>query len=189
MSDLMGVPANGAIRMAMATVAVALLATAASSAGAQEQPCEPPDRLVRISGKIANNLLGPGETLGSGTAIVARHGKMHCGVQGRGFLDPDGSFGGFVHTVVCDDEFRLDSGDIIHSQLISITRFEGIPDFQSCGIPGLDLEFGTFRDISHPQSGRGMFSATGGGTIVIDGTVNCAGAIDMKYQGEVCVVR
>lgn len=159
------------------------------AAQAQELPCEPPAELMAVSGKILNNQLSPGETLGVGTAVLARSGTYNCSLQGRGFLNSDGSFGGFVHTIVCGDRYKLQDGNTIHSQIVTLSRFDGAPAFQSCGIPGVDPDYGSFREVSYPQSGRGRFSPTGGGRLFIEGTVNCAGAVEMQYSGEVCVRR
>jgi len=159
------------------------------AAQAQELPCEPPAEPMGVSGKIFSNQISPGETLGVGSAVLARSGTYNCSLQGRGFLNPDGSFGGFVHTIVCGDRYKLEDGNSVHSQIVTLSRFDGAPAFQSCGIPGVDAQFGSFREISYPQSGRGRFSPTGGGRLVIDGTLNCAGAVEMQYSGEVCVRR
>lgn len=176
-------------RHAASLAAAAVLAANTSVVQAQERPCEAPGALTRISGKISNNVITPAETLGIGSTLIVGRGKMTCGLQGRAFLDPDGSFGGFVHTIVCDDSVPTEGGDMIHSQIVAVTRFDGIPDFQSCGIPGVDANFGSFREISEPQSGRGIFSPTGGGRIFVEGTLNCAGMIDLTYNGEACVIR
>lgn len=176
---------NSLIRCATVMAAATVLAVTSGAASAEERPCM--GRLAPISGKILTNALGPGDTLGT-LAGNLDGTKLKCGIQGKAFFNPDGSFGGFTHSLVCDDVApAYYGGETIHSQVISISRFDGPPDFRSCGIPG--LEYGTFREISEPQSGRGIFSASGGGRLHIEGTVNCAGAVDMKYEGYVCLVR
>lgn len=177
---------NSLMRGATLMAATAALTLASGAASAQELPCEAPGQLVPISGKILTNALGPGDTLGvlSGSADGI---KLKCGIQGKAFFNPDGTFGGFTHTIVCDDVASAPYGsEKIHSQAVSISRFSSAPDFRSCGIPG--LEYGSFTEVSDPQSGRGIFSPTGGGRLYIDGTVNCAGAVDMKFSGKVCLV-
>ena len=176
--------ANSLIRGA-AVAAMAVLALASGAASAEELPCQ--GRLVPIKGKIATNALGPGETLGVLAGNIDEQLKLKCGIQGKAFFNPDGSFGGFTHTLVCDDSVSV-YGQTVHSQAVSISRYDGMPQFQSCGIPGMDLQYGSFREISDPQSGRGIFSPTGGGRLYVEGTVNCAGAVDMKVTGQVCVV-
>lgn len=170
-------------------VAAAAMALALGPAQAQEKACEPPAELMGVSGKIYSNQLSPGETLGVGTAVLSRGGSYNCSLQGRAFFNPDGSFGGFNHIIVCGDRYKLADGNIVHSQIDTLSVFESPPAFRSCGVPGVDPDFGSFREVSYPQSGRGRFSPTGGGRLVIDGTVNCAGAVEMQYTGQVCVRR
>ncbi|NMG74548.1 hypothetical protein GPA25_07215 [Aromatoleum diolicum] len=178
------------MRSSAAAVALAALALVPGAASADERPCEAPGKLVPIAGKILNNSLGPGDTLGTLQGTLAGSKKLKCGIHGKAFLNPDGSFGGFTHSVVCDDTLQAENAvDSIHSQVISISRFDGLPNFGSCGIPGMDLQYGSFREISDPQAGRGQFSPTGGGRLYIEGTINCAGAVDMSFTGHVCLVR
>jgi hypothetical protein len=178
---------NSFVPFAILTAATVAFTVSSGAARAEERPCESPGKLVRISGTIMNNALGPGETLGTIQAHLVGSKKMECGIHGVAHFNPDGTFG-FTHSIVCDDRVRVEnSTDTIHSQIVSLTHFDGVPDFHSCGVPG--MEFGTFRDISEPQSGRGIFSPTGGGQLFIEGTVNCAGAVDMSFFGDVCVVR
>jgi len=190
MSKTSSTPTRPFVQLAAFSMLVGAFTVIASPARADERPCEPPGVLKRISGKIFNNAIGPGDTLGTVHGAIGTSTKLKCGIQGKASFNPDGSFGGFTHTIVCDDSVAFGtSGDTIHSQIVAETNFAGVPNFQSCGIPGVDLDFGTFRELSFPLSGRGIFSPTGGGRLVIDGTLNCAGAIDMKFSGEVCVVR
>lgn len=165
--------------------AVAVLALASGAASADERACE--GRLAPINGKIVTNALGPGETLGVLAGTLDGQLKLKCGIQGRAFFNPDGTFGGFTHTLVCDDTVSA-LGQTLHSQIVAISRYDGMPQFRSCGIPGVDLQYGSFREITEPQSGRGIFAPAGGGRLQVEGTVNCAGAVDMKVSGEVCVV-
>ncbi|BAL22493.1 hypothetical protein AZKH_0146 [Azoarcus sp. KH32C] len=159
-------------------------------AQADPLPCQAPGRLVSISGKIMTNSMAGGESLGVLQGTVDGSNKLKCGIHGTPRFNPDGTFAGFTHSLVCDDTVTAENMvDTVHSQVISLSRFDGVPSFRSCGIPGMDLTYGAFREISEPQSGRGIFSPTGGGQLSIDGVVNCAGAVDMKFTGQVCVVR
>jgi len=181
---------NSLIRCTAVVAATAVFAVTPGAASAEERPCEAPGRLVPIAGKIVTNSLGPADTLGTLQGILAGSKKLKCGIHGKAFLNPDGSFGGFTHSLVCDDDALAENAaDTIHSQVVSLSRFDGLPNFNSCGIPGMDLQYGTFREVSDPQAGRGIFSPTGGGRLSIDGTVNCAGAVDMSFTGQVCLVR
>lgn len=166
------------------TAAATVLALAAGAASAEELACA--GRLAPISGKIATNAIGPGDTLGTLSGTVDGKLKLKCGIQGKAFFNPDGTFGGFTHTLVCDDSISA-FGQTLHSQVVAISRYDGMPDLNSCGIPGMDLQYGSFREITEPQSGRGIFSPTGGGRLYVEGTVNCVGAVDMKVSGEVCL--
>ncbi|MCC4114417.1 hypothetical protein LLG90_03525 [Aromatoleum toluclasticum] len=174
---------NSLVRGA-AAVAVAALALVSGAASADVRVCE--GRLAPISGKITTNAIGPGETLGVLAGTVDEQLKLKCGIQGKAFFNPDGTFGGFTHTLVCGDAISV-FGQTVHSQVVAISRYDGMPDFTSCGIPGMDLQYGSFREITEPQSGRGIFSPTGGGRLEVDGTVNCVGAVDMKISGQVCL--
>lgn len=180
----------GPLRLArpLAAVAVVLaLGTAQAQVPSPEKPCEAPGELIGVSGKIFSNQISPGETLGVGTAVLSRSGSYNCSLQGRAFFNEDRSFGGFNHTIVCGDRYKLADGNTVHSQIDTLSVFEGAPALRSCGVPGVDPDYGSFREVSFPQSGRGRF--TGGGRLVIDGTINCAGAVEMQYSGEVCVRR
>jgi hypothetical protein len=174
--------------LAVSAAAVLVLSAGGGIAHAQEQACAPPGVLTRVSGSFTNNAISPGETLGSGSVVLADYQTMTCGLKGTAFLSPDGALGGFVHTIVCDDEAPSESGETVHSQVVSVSRLDGAPDFQSCGIPGVDATFGSFREISEPQSGRGIFSPTGGGRTSVRGTINCAGSVELTFRGDVCVI-
>lgn len=169
-----------------------LLAALGPAAHAQsippEQPCLSPAKLMPIAGKIHSNSLNAGETLGTMSANIDGQAKLKCAMQGKAFM-AGMTLAGFQHVAVCDDDARAENGvDRVHSQVATLTLFDGIPDLHSCGIPGMDLQYGTFREVSYPQSGRGIFASGGGGRIVIEGELNCAGAVEMKYAGHVCVI-
>ena len=173
--------------------AALLLATAAIDgrrlAQAEPLPCEPPGRLVRIVGKIFNNALNPEETLGVARARIARGRTLHCGVHGQAKLSPAGALEGFIHQLVCDDRVPVPgSAETIHSQLTLDSHFDGVPAFEPCGMPGVNVSHGSFQEISYPEAGRGIFSTSGGGTVWIRGTLDCAGAINMRFSGKVCLI-
>lgn len=179
-------------RLARLLSGTALLAGLAATAHAQtvppEQPCLSPAKLMSISGKIHSNSLNAGETLGTMSANIDGGTKLKCAMQGKAFM-AGMTLAGFQHVAVCDDEAVSENGiDRVHSQVAALTLFDGVPNLSSCGIPGMDLQYGSFREVSYPQSGRGIFAPGGGGRIVIEGEVNCAGAVEMKYAGHVCVI-
>lgn len=171
-----------------------MLAAAGNDVKAEELPCEAPGELVRVAGKIRSNAFESGETLGVfPLSLPPRRSpplRLECGINGKPVADQSRRVVGFVHTIVCNDSVRIGrAGLSVHSQMVTHSHFDGLPDFRTCGVPGVDPDYGTFREISEPQSGRGIFSPTGGGRLFIEGQVNCAGAVDMRYRGEVCVVR
>ena len=175
---------NSMVRGAAAAT-IAALALASGAASAEERACQ--GRLAPISAKVTTNAIGPGDTLGVLAGKIDDRLKLNCGIQGKAFFNPDGTFGGFTHTLVCGDSIS-EFGQTVHSQIVATSRYDGMPQFTSCGIPGMDLQYGSFREITEPQSGRGIFSPTGGGRLEVEGTVNCAGAVDMKIEGDVCLV-
>jgi len=153
---------------------------------AQDITCEDGERLTRVSGKIFNNAVQPGTTLGTAHVKLGKK-KMKCGILGQGAAGDNGSIN-FVHTFVCDDkvEFPL-TGDTIHSQLTLNTT--GFANVQSCeGFPP-GSTYGTFEETSVPVpgTGRGVFADVERGEIQIKGTINCLFAIDMKFSGAVCL--
>ncbi len=154
---------------------------------AQAVSCNDDEELVRIKGKIFNNAIQPGTTLGT-ARIKIGDDKMKCGIMGQGAVGNDGSIN-FIHTLVCNDKviFPL-TGDIIHSQISLNTT--GFANFQACpdGFPP-GSAVGTFQETSVPISGtgRGVFKNVERGEIHIHGTINCLAAIDMKLSGAICM--
>ncbi len=143
-----------------------------------------------VSGKILNQMINPGSTLGIVHLQVGEKTKVKCGIVGSGNLGSDGTIN-FVHSLVCDDSISVTNPatgrtENVHSYVILNTT--GTSALQAC-VPG-NLEagfYGSFREFSVPVSGGGMFRGAQGGRIVIDGTVNCARALDMKFRGEFCM--
>ncbi len=157
------------------------------SAVAQPVSCAEGETLAPVSGKVFNNAVQPGMTLGTVHAKIGT-AKMKCGILGQGASGNDGSIN-YMHTFVCDDEVVFPpTGDTMHSQLTLNTT--GVSNFQACGTnypPG--SAYGTFQEISVPVpgTGRGIFSGVQTGEVRIDGTINCLGTIDMKFTGAVCL--
>jgi len=153
---------------------------------AQEVICDDDEVLTPIAGKIFNNGVQPGTTLGTVHMKVDRK-KMKCGILGQGAAI-NGSIN-FIHTIVCDDHeiFPL-TGDTIHSQLTLNTT--GSINDESCpdGFPE-GSTFGTFTEISSPipGTGRGIFTGLEPGEINIEGSINCLFAIDMSFSGDICL--
>ena len=157
--------------------------------------------LVNVRGKIVNNLQAGGafSTLGVVHLIMDNIGKMKCGIVGESAAPqvPANQGGvGFVHTISCDDNVMLNvpgSGQMIaHSQLTLDTQGVIAPQFCN-GVDTSNGIFGTFSETSVPKTvmgnstGRGVFTSVTEGQINIQGSVNCAGSVDMHFRGYVCL--
>lgn len=155
---------------------------------AQSVNCAADEVLVPVKGKIFNNALQPGTTLGTVHMTLGHRQKMKCGLLGQGGAGPDGSVN-FIHTIVCDDEIPHPfTGEIMHSQLTLNTS--GLGNFQACPQdypPG--AASGSFQETSTPVAGmgRGIFTGVERGELQIEGEVNCLFTIDMKFKGGVCL--
>ncbi|SFP44174.1 hypothetical protein SAMN05216419_100314 [Nitrosomonas cryotolerans] len=154
---------------------------------AQGAICNSDETLTPVKGKIFNNILQTGATLG--TAHLNLHkDKMKCGIFGQGAIVNNGSIN-FIHTFVCDDEVTSPlTGDTVHSQLTLNTT--GFINLQSCppDLPQTAIS-GTFEETSVPMpgTGRGIFTDVERGEIQIKGTINCLASIDMKFSGAICL--
>lgn len=145
-----------------------------------------------IRGKIFNNVVSPGTTLGTAQLEVGDRVKVKCGIMGNGGAGSEGSIN-FIHTLVCDDSLLITNPatgqrEAVHSQITLNTT--GTSAFQACNPSNpLGGSYGTFRETSVPMpgTGRGMFQGVTVGRVIIDGTMNCQFAIDMKFQGEICM--
>lgn len=177
----------------LAGVAIPLMFAAGIGYAADEpKPCD--GQLIPVSGKIFNNALGPGETLGvvhMSVETEPKATKLKCGLHGTAyFLPPDQNdplsfLPRFTHKIVCDDPISdLQTG--IHSQLNLDTHFEVFSPTECCD-PSCTQQAFSFVEASYPQSGRGLFAAEGGGSIFVEGSLNCSGAIDMNYSGDACL--
>ncbi len=180
-SSLMGRLTNRAPMMAAVLLTIGVPSVVSA---APPLLCAPGSQVATVQGKIQNNAIAPGETLGVvALNVLDTRQRLKCGIHG--VATADGS--GFTHTLVCDDEIPVALGTSLHSQVTLDTRFVAPPLLQPCGPSG--LVYGSFKEISDPVpgTGRGLFAATGGGRIFVEGTINCAAAIDMKFHGSICV--
>ncbi len=156
---------------------------------AQAVFCTDDEKLTRLTGKIFNNAVQPGTTLGTVNLKLGRK-WMKCGVLGQGAASSDGSLN-FVHTIVCNDKviFPL-TGEIIHSQVT--LNSTGFANVQACpaGFPPGSMS-GTFQEKSKPipGTGRGVFADIGRGVINLRGTINCLSTIDISFSGAVCLKK
>lgn len=154
--------------------------------------CPAGELQVPVSGKILNNAVQPGTTLGTVHLTLGADKKtatsLKCGILGSGGVGPDGSIN-FVHTFVCDDQVSLAPGLAVHSQLSLNTS--GTANAQACPAgyfpPGATSGGFTETSTPIPGTGRGIFTNVTAGEINVDGTINCAFAIDMKFSGAVCL--
>lgn len=169
-------------KFGVATLGVILLGFGLTGLGwAEEEVCIP------IQGKIFNNAQRPGSTLGIVHITFAKE-KFKCGLRGDGKLqnpeDPkDIGPLNFDHTLVCDD--NAGTSDPIHSQLIFDTSGYPTTSPVDCGN---GLQSFSFLEESEPVlgTGTGRFKGVTGGSLIIEGTLFCTLAIDMKFSGELC---
>ena len=155
---------------------------------------------VPVSGKITNNGQAPGQGFSTLGVVALQLGekpnvlaRMKCGIIGVDAATTEEPFA-FTHTLSCDDNVPVDLSyyglgtQIAHSQLTLDTHgdisFEG-----SCApLPGNELSFIEYSAPSADNTGRGIFTGVTEGDLTIEGTVNCLGSIDMKFEGYVCMV-
>jgi len=118
---------------------------------------------TRITGKITNNAIAPGSTLGVAAVNLDGNIKLKCGVMGQGGVDATGAIQ-FVHTLVCDDQvatFNPYTGttENVHSQITLLTT--GSATTTAC-VPGVPQagSSGTFYESSSRSQGPDVaFSA------------------------------
>jgi len=147
---------------------------------------------MTMQGKIFNNAISPGTTLGIVALNLGNGSSLKCGIMGSGGIGADGTTINFIHNLVCDDSVSVttDTGrtETVHSQITLNTS--GMSVLQAC-VPGTPQAgaYGTFTETSVPvpMSGRGIFQGVTGGSIITNGTINCQFALDMKFQGQVCM--
>jgi hypothetical protein len=125
-----------------------------------------------VKGKIFNNLMDDGRTLGV-VALNLDGEKIKCAIVGDP-LPPEANFSiKFVHTVVCED----------HSQVSFLTQGNVTGVLQVC--PSGFVAF-SFLEVSTPdltRPSKGLFKEITGGSLTITGTVNCQLEVDMTFQG------
>ena len=174
----------------MFSAAISVLIAMAGQANAAS--CPAGTAATAVQGKIFNNFVNPGTAVGTVHLEVGNGTKVKCGIMASGGIGADGS-SNFIDTLVCDDSLLITNPatgqrETIHSQITLNTTGKGA--LQACN-PSSPLagSYGTFRETSLPvpATGRGMFQGVTSGRIVIDGTINCQFAIDMKFQGEICI--
>ena len=180
--------------LAMGHISTALLILGTGAAIAADEPKECLGTLVSAKGKILNNALSPGDTLGVvhlKLKATPEKIKMKCGVHGIAYFgdqDPTNPLSflpRFTHRIVCNDTVAVPgTNDTIHSQAILDSHFAQYIPGQDCGN---STNAASFKEISFPQSGRGVFAEKGGGALEIEGEVLCSGAINMKFSGQVCL--
>jgi hypothetical protein len=185
-------------KTAVATLAAATLC-GSGQLSAQAEDCD--GVLTQVNGKIFNNAQAPGGAL-STLGVVSLNGdspigKMKCGIVGvsRSADEHDLDEYGqplpllFNHTISCDDKGTLfHGGPATHSQLTFHTKgtFTDYPQVCPPEFGGISAPF---IEYSAPitGSGRGIFTGTTKGLLTIKGTINCAGTIDMSFEGEICL--
>jgi hypothetical protein len=133
---------------------------------------------LAVKGEIYDNAVAPGVTLGI-VRMSGKNSRLDCAMMGNGGAGPDGSIN-FIHTLFCANN------ETTHSQLTLSTSGSGT--FQSCDPenPAAGIH-GTFSEISIPLSGRGIFQGVTAGKLVINGSINCQLAIDIQFEGEICL--
>jgi hypothetical protein len=173
----------------LSAVVLSVLAMFAGQASAVSCPSD--TRPAEVRGEIKNNAISPGTTLGIAHVRIEDRKTLRCGVMGNGGMGTDHNTISFVHSLVCDDDVlvtdpQTGKTENIHSQLVMNTS--GRSSFQFC-VPDAPEKgvYGTFTEISVPVFGRGMFQGLTKGSVVIEGTINCQAAINMKLRGEICL--
>jgi hypothetical protein len=149
---------------------------------------------VPVQGKIANNAIAEGTTLGVVALVYGpkNHAvKLKCALVGS---DQGAAFPQlhFIHSISCDDaesELAYDaSGNVpVHSRIVLNTNGQAGPA-QS------ETQLFTFSESSVPiGGGLGLFEGATGGQLDIRGAVykspidaSQIGSIDMTFQGNVC---
>lgn len=165
-------------KLTSASVICAVMAMSGGAAVAAEASCPTGSVTANVKGKAKTNVLADGRTLGVGKFNIHGKGPLTCSVHGV----PTDT--GYIHTLVCGDSVSVPGVGAIRSQLVLSSQFTAPPAFQSCSTGGFA---GTFTEVSTPMYGRGIFSATGGGSVRTTGTLNCAGGVDMSMTGNLCV--
>jgi hypothetical protein len=147
---------------------------------------------VPVQGKIANNVIAQGTTLGVVALVYGpknHNVKLKCALVGS---DQGASFPQlhFIHSISCDDaesEVTASGSVPVHSRIVLNTNGQAGP-------PQSDTQLFTFTESSVPiGGGLGLFEGATGGQLDVRGAVykspidaSQAGSIDMTFQGNVC---
>lgn len=174
----------------LSSAVISVLVAFAGQANAGDSACPSNTTTMKVEGKIFNNAIMPGTTLGVAAVKLGDGTTLKCGVMGSGGVGFDGTTISFIHNLVCDDSVSVttDTGatETVHSQVTLNTS--GTAILQACNANDpLAGAYGTFAEISVPVSGRGRFQGVTKGTIAIDGTINCLFSLDMKFKGQICM--
>lgn len=174
--------------------------------------CDSDEYQVPISGKVLNDGQVPAAffppadtppdipfsaTLGTVALVIGKpvDASMKCGIVGFGgvtgpIVGEPGKVGIlFRHTFSCDDKVTIPGGLTVHSQ-VTLDTIGKLTPTSSCS--------GTFTEYSTPaleplvpntnlMNGRGIFTGVQKGWVKVDGTLNCASVVDMKFSGYVCL--
>ena len=138
---------------------------------------------VPVLGKALNNGLNPTTTLGVasvtfGDRKTGSFEAIKCALWGTKMADVPLTF---QHVLSCDDNDILFEGRPVHSRVVLSTTgaFTG----------GDGANFLTFDETSVPvlDTGGGHFANVTGGSLRVTGTVFLrTGAVDMKFEGNIC---
>ena len=155
---------------------------------------------VPVMGKITNNGQAPGAGFTTLGVVDLQLGKrprklarMKCGIIGVDAATAEEPFA-FTHTLSCDDRVPVDLSyyglgtQITHSQLTLDTHGDIFPEGSCAPLPGNQLSFIEHSTPSANDTGRGLFTGVTEGELTIEGTVNCLGSIDMKFDGYICMI-
>ena len=155
---------------------------------------------VPVKGTIINNGQAPGSSFSTLGVVKLKLGKrpnvlarMKCGIIGVDAATEEEPFA-FTHTLSCNDNVPVDLSyyglgtQIAHSQLTLDTHGDIFVEGSCAPLPGNELSFIEYSTPSADDTGRGLFTGITEGELVIEGTVNCLGSIDMAFQGYVCMI-
>jgi hypothetical protein len=153
--------------------------------------CPSDTRRTEVRGEIKSNAISAGTTVGIAHVRLEDRKSLRCGIVGNGGIGPDGKTISFIDQAVCDDgvlvtDPRTGKTDIVLSQVT--LSGSGHADLQAC-IPDVPQAgfYGTFTEKKTPVDGRGIFQGVTKGWVEIEGTINCQGAMSMRFRGEVCL--
>lgn len=143
---------------------------------------------VPVQGKITNNFIANGGTLG---VVALKYGEkkdsvsLKCALVGQPQALPPGTDAAFIHIISCDDKIATAAGPL-HSSIYLYTTGTVLPP--SPAVPG---QVATFEENSIPLPGgpapTGLFAgANAQSALQVQGAIYATGAIDMKFVGQIC---